>query len=104
MLAQILAWVTAQEGIRAAALVGSAARQDHPADEWSDLDLVLVADDPQAYLVSTDWLNEFGEPWFTFVERAPAGLVIERRVLFADGQDVDFIILPVENARQGFAG
>jgi hypothetical protein len=37
-----------QTGIRAVGLVGSRARLDHPADEWSDLDLVLVATDPQA--------------------------------------------------------
>jgi aminoglycoside 6-adenylyltransferase len=104
LLERITVWVQTQESIRAMALVGSAARHDHPADEWSDLDLVLVAVDPQAYLASTDWLNVIGEPWFTFVERDPAGQAIERRVLFAGGRDVDFIILPVESARQGFAG
>jgi aminoglycoside 6-adenylyltransferase len=104
LLEQVIGWAQTQAGIRAVALVGSAARQDHPADEWSDLDLVLVAADPRAYLASTDWLAEFGEPWFSFVERDPAGQAIERRVLFASGQDVDFIILPVESGRQGFAG
>ena len=61
LLERIIAWALAQEGVRAMALVGSGARQDHPADQWSDLDLVLVADDPQAYLGSTAWLAELGE-------------------------------------------
>ena len=105
MLAKILAWAIAQDGIRAVALVGSTARQDHPADEWSDIDLVLVAVDPQVWLASTEWLAAFGEVWFTYPERHSAEAeVIERRVLFAGGQDVDFIIPTVETARQGFTG
>jgi aminoglycoside 6-adenylyltransferase len=104
LLESITAWAQNQAGIRLVAQVGSGARQDHPADEWSDLDLVLVADDPQDWLASTRWLAEFGEVWFSFLERDPAGTPIERRVLFASGQDVDFIILPVASARQGFAG
>jgi aminoglycoside 6-adenylyltransferase len=91
--------------VRAVALVGSGARQEHPADEWSDLDLVLIATDPQGYLASTDWLAEIGNAWFTFPERHfEEAEFIERRVLFASGQDVDFIIPSVESAQQGFAG
>jgi aminoglycoside 6-adenylyltransferase len=104
LLERITAWAKGQEGMRALALVGSGARQDHPADVWSDLDLLLVATDPQAWLACTGWLAEIGVPWFSFLERDPSGTAIERRVLFAGGQDVDFIILPVESARQGFAG
>ena len=105
MLTQILAWAKAQDGIRAVALVGSTARPDHPADEWSDLDLVLVAVDPRAYLGSTAWLAEFGEVWFSYQEFHFEGQeACERRVLFAGGQDVDFMVYSTESARQGFAG
>jgi aminoglycoside 6-adenylyltransferase len=104
LLERFIAWAQAQAGIRAVALVGSSARHDYPADEWSDLDLVLAVADPQTWLASPDWLMELDEIWFTFLEYGPTGTAIERRVLFAGGQDVDFIILPVESARQGFAG
>lgn len=57
LLNRITAWTQDQSGIRAVALVGSEARADHPADEWSDLDLFLVAVDPEANLASTDWLK-----------------------------------------------
>jgi len=87
------------------ALVGSAARQDHPADEWSDLDLVLVAVDARAYLGSTAWLAELGEVWFSYQEFHFEGQeACERRVLFAGGQDVDFMVYSIESARQAFAG
>jgi len=104
-LTRITAWIRTQEGIRAAALVGSAGRQDHPADEWSDIDLVLVAADPRAYLASTAWLAELGEVWFSYQESHIEGQeACERRVLFAGGQDVDFMVYSIESARQGFAG
>jgi aminoglycoside 6-adenylyltransferase len=105
LLKQVIGWAQSQAGIRAAALVGSAARQDHPADEWSDLDLVLVAVDPRAYLGSTAWLAEFGEVWFSYQEFHCEGQeACERRVLFAGGQDVDFMVYSIESARQRFAG
>jgi aminoglycoside 6-adenylyltransferase len=105
LLDQIISWAQSQQGIRLVALVGSGARIDHPADEWSDIDLVLAAADPQMYLATTGWLADLGEVWFSYQERhfewqEP----IERRVLFAGGQDVDFIVPSVESARQGFAG
>ena len=55
------------------ALVGSAARAEHPADEWSHLDLIMVATDPLPYLSSDDWAGAIGEPWVSTVERAPGG-------------------------------
>ena len=54
-------------------MVGSAARADCPADEWSDLDLIMVATDPLPYLSSADWAEDLGEPWVSTVERAPGG-------------------------------
>ena len=36
-----VSWAQAKEDIRAAFMVGSRARSDHPADEWSDMDIIL---------------------------------------------------------------
>ena len=93
LLHDIIAWSSACADIRAVALVGSNARADHPADEWSDIDLVLIAANPDLYLQSSTWLNAIGEPWIITVERDPDGCIVERRVLFRSGIDVDFIVL-----------
>jgi hypothetical protein len=37
----LVSWAQAQDDIGAAILIGSRARSDHPADEWSDLDVLL---------------------------------------------------------------
>ena len=102
LLQRFLNWAESQTDIRAVAMIGSAARLDHPADEWSDYDLIIVASDPQSYLASTDWLETIGRPWCSILERLPTGNPIERRVLFEGGFDMDFIILSVENAQRDF--
>lgn len=90
------AWAADQPDVRAALVVGSRARADHPADPFSDLDLVVVANDPARYLDATDWLGAMGTVWVTFVEETAVGGGRERRVLFAGGQDVDFAIFPTD--------
>jgi aminoglycoside 6-adenylyltransferase len=87
-------WATGQTGIQAAMIVGSRARTDHPADPWSDLDIVLFADDPSQLLEDTAWLHHLGDPAITFVHGTPVGGWAERRVLFRNGCDVDIPIMP----------
>ena len=93
---RIAEWAAGEENVRAAALVGSRARVDVPADEWSDFNIVLFARDPAALLVRDDWVATFGRPRLTFLEPTAVGEQLERRVLYEDGTDVDFAIVPVE--------
>lgn len=55
------AWSFAQAAIQAVIIVGSRARSAHPADEWSDLDLVVFATDTALYLNDATWLDTFGQ-------------------------------------------
>ena len=41
----ILEWAKQHENIRAVILIGSRARTSEKADKWSDLDLVVIAED-----------------------------------------------------------
>jgi aminoglycoside 6-adenylyltransferase len=52
-------WTVTQPAIQAVIVVGSRARSDHPADEWSDLDLVAFATDTTSYLNDGAWLDIF---------------------------------------------
>ena len=85
--------------IRAAIIVGSRARVDHPADEWADLDFMIITTDPKRYTSTSDWIENIGNPTLTFVELTPGGFM-ERRVLFEGMLDVDFAILPEEEFRR----
>jgi len=97
---RFVAWASRRPDIRAAFVVGSRARVDHPADEWSDLDIIVVTTDPDRYLSSSDWLGDIGKPLLTFLEPAPTGAAMERRALFATGLEVDFALLASARAKQ----
>src|SRR3712207_1019319 len=90
VLDRFLTWAHSQQDIRAVVVVGSRARTDHPADDHSDLDLVVVTTDSNRYLSQTDWLKLLGTSWLTFLEKQAVGEGLERRVLFEGALDVDF--------------
>jgi aminoglycoside 6-adenylyltransferase len=87
-------WAEKRDDIRGAYILGSRARKETPADEWSDLDLPIITSDPDRYISDTEWLNDLGKYYLTFLEKTGTGNEIERRVLFDGGLDVDFPIIP----------
>jgi len=99
LIKRYVQWAQTDAGTRAAIIIGSRARADHPADEWSDLDIIVITSDPRRYLALTDWLESIGNPWLTFIEQTPDG-GMERRVMFEGGLDVDFALTPVEWCQQ----
>ena len=92
-IAQLCSWAEEQGDVRGVVLVGSQARDDVGADEWSDVDMVIVSTDTERYLGTTDWLEEFGPFEITVVEGTAVGDYFERRVLFTSGLDVDVTVL-----------
>jgi aminoglycoside 6-adenylyltransferase len=93
--AAVTSWAHEQVDVRAAVVVGSQARTETPADRWSDLDVILVVDDPEPYATDPSWVAEFGEPVLTFLEPTAVGAEREWRVLYETGEDVDFPLIPV---------
>jgi len=94
LLARIRAWAPTRPELRGALLVGTAARTTRPADEHSDLDVILFVDDPTPWVDDAAWVRDLGEPWLTFIESTMIGHMVERRVLFDNGVDVDFSLVP----------
>jgi aminoglycoside 6-adenylyltransferase len=88
--AAFVAWAQTSDDIRAAFIVGSRARTDHPADEWADLDIIMFAQNIERYQNSTDWIEALAPVWLTIAGRTVAGDP-ERLVLFAAGLQVDFV-------------
>jgi len=88
------AWATEDTAVRAALIVGSQARTVEPADEWSDLDLVIFHLYPDQLLGATDWFGRFGPVVLSMIEPTAVGGGRERRVLYEGGRDVDFSVFP----------
>lgn len=91
-------WAQTVEDIRAAFIVGSRARKDHPADEWSDMDIVLYTSEQNYYLSNQEWLNNFGDICTAFVSET-AGGDPECLTLFQGGWQVDFVIHTLDNLK-----
>lgn len=87
------AWATLEDDVRAAIVLGSRARDDHLADEFADLDIVVVTTDDSRPWDERSWLEAIGEPWISFLERTADSDGPELRVLFAGGFDVDFAFM-----------
>lgn len=94
---RFLSYADREENIRAAFIVGSRARREKPADQYSDLDMVILAKDPDLLLHHKEWLNQLGKVYITFLEETPVGGGLERRVLFDAGLDVDFACFPLSS-------
>mgnify|MGYP000919455355 CR=1 FL=1 len=93
ILANFENWGQGAKQLYGAFLVGSHARESHRADASSDLDLILVVDNPAYFLYTDNWLQAIGDFHISFVEDTFGGQK-ERRILFDGALDVDFNILP----------
>jgi aminoglycoside 6-adenylyltransferase len=89
-----------EDNIRGAIIIGSRARSLEPADEYSDLDILVFAFQTDKLIAETDWLSEIEDHHITFIENLPIGSGKERRVMFSGGLDVDFAILPVVYSKE----
>jgi aminoglycoside 6-adenylyltransferase len=96
LIERFTVWAAAAPEVRAALIIGSRARLDHPADAWSDLDILLFTTEPGKLIQSSDWAAAFAPCWLTFIELAGDGKSWERRSLYEGGLDVDVAINPAE--------
>jgi aminoglycoside 6-adenylyltransferase len=69
----IIAWAKGQKEIRAVIEIGSQARSDHPADDWSDIDFVVVIRYPVDSVTQHEWLVDivsmFNDVWLYHDDR-----------------------------------
>ena len=79
-------WSKRRKDIRALALVGSYARE--AAKETSDVDLVIITNDPQKYVPDTEWARVFGTVITKNVE--DYGKLILIRVWYESGLEIEY--------------
>jgi aminoglycoside 6-adenylyltransferase len=92
----VIAWLHAsrRSDIRAALIIGSRARIDRPADQWSDLDFIFFVTDSAAYEAKADWLAQFGEIAIAELEHSSRGDA-EWIVVYEDGCKIDVLLATV---------
>ena len=90
---KILPWGERSPNVRGLAELGSRAH-DSPADEWADMDLLILARDPKPLLNSDGWIDEIGVAWLALRHPGPFPELPVRQVLFEGA--LDFDVIPVE--------
>ena len=85
-LDQLSAWAAGQSQLSGVLLVGSQARSASRPD--SDVDLVLLAVDPQIYLKNIEWAADFGSVSRNALE--DWGKLTSVRVWYQNGLEVEF--------------
>jgi aminoglycoside 6-adenylyltransferase len=83
-------WAKTQDDFRAAFIVGSQARRDHPADQFSDLDIILFVRQVEARYQDSSWLEEIAPLWLSQMGHTVNGDP-ECQALFSGGFQVDFV-------------
>ncbi|MBR6322612.1 MAG: aminoglycoside 6-adenylyltransferase [Lachnospiraceae bacterium] len=103
---KIIRYAKEQEAVRAVIAIGSSTRTDTPADEYSDLDLLIVTNDPDPWF-SGEISPLFGNVRISFIEPTLGG-GRERRNIYDLDKDVDMIVLTPEQfdraLKEGVAG
>ena len=83
---RVLDWADGQASVLGVLLVGSYAREQ--AKENSDIDLVLLVDNPSQYLSDTRWVQRFGIP--ERQQQEDYGALTSLRVWYQGGPEVEF--------------
>jgi len=87
---RISAWARGRPDIRGVALVGSWARGEP--GPGSDLDIVIVTSDPDAYTAGTPWADALPEA--RLVQTRDWGGLTERRLRLPSGLEVELGVAP----------
>lgn len=81
-------------------LIGSQVRGGSDADQWSDLDVMLLLNDFRLFLKDNTWVQRFGSVVCAFNYITPLHFVkwdwCVKRVLYDDNRSVDFCVLPYD--------
>jgi aminoglycoside 6-adenylyltransferase len=93
MLAQIIAFATADVRVRAVLLNGSRVNPTHTPDLLSDYDVLLSVTDVESFVADEGWLAHFGD---VLIMQRPTNPPPQHAwlVIFADGVRVDFTLSP----------
>lgn len=81
-------WASRRPDIQALALAGSWAYGAHT--PTSDVDLILLSDEPALYIEGEDWVEELGG--VALVGTRPWGAVTERRFVLKSGLEVELSV------------
>jgi aminoglycoside 6-adenylyltransferase len=94
----VVAWARADGNVLALIATGSTSKAETCSDEFSDLDLEVIARDPKRLLDDDSWFASFGEVWV--VLRLEQQHYPTRLVIYDGGSKVDFTVAGTERIEE----
>ncbi len=95
----IVAWARRSSEVEALIQTGSLVRRDDRADEFSDLDIEIIATDPDLLASDDGWIAEIGKI-ITVLRLGEGQEWPTRLVIFEGGEKVDFTLAGVARVRR----
>jgi aminoglycoside 6-adenylyltransferase len=98
VIKKINEWAESNPDIRAVLLTSSRANPDATLDEFSDYDVIFVAEDIKSYMENESWLEEYGK--ILVIYRDPIEVIFgfekfTRVTQYESGLKIDFTLWPV---------
>ncbi len=93
-------WAQQEKNVHCVLILGSQVRKDFEGDEWSDLDVLLLVDNPDVFRQTNTWLAFLGEILCEIIEEVYLDWIqltwYTKRILLTDNRAIDFSIMPYE--------
>jgi aminoglycoside 6-adenylyltransferase len=99
LVSSIAAWAEANANVLALIMTGSRVRPGAVVDEFSDIDIEIIARDPGALITDDGWLSSFGRVW-VYLPLSEGQPYPTRLVFYEGGMKVDFSLCGVERVRE----
>ena len=99
IMKKLMLFANKSQLIQAMILFGSRVRDKNVADKYSDYDIIFLVNDVDYFLNTDYWLNHIDKFYISFQEPT-AACGQERRVLFGDAMDMDFLFYDVKKSEQ----
>jgi aminoglycoside 6-adenylyltransferase len=99
VIKKITAWVESKPDIRAVILTSSRTKPSVQLDEFSDYDVIFVAQDIKPYRENEDWLDEYGKILGVYRDPVEIRYGYERFInvtQYENGLKIDFTLWPVD--------
>ncbi|XID94510.1 aminoglycoside 6-adenylyltransferase [Paenibacillaceae bacterium WGS1546] len=106
MMDLILGYARGDERVRAVAMNGSRTNPNVPKDRFQDFDIVYLVTEMDSFIRDSNWIDVFGEriimqkPEDMSLFPAELGGWFSYLMLFADGNRIDLILVPLEDAQK----
>jgi aminoglycoside 6-adenylyltransferase len=95
---RLISWADKKPDIRAMLLTSSRSRPDAVTDEFSDYDVIFVAEDIKPYMDDENWLEEYGRVLAVYRDPVTQEYGYERFIRvtqYESGLKIDFALWPV---------